>query len=75
MSLPKNIGKKTSNILKYAGLGYQLAAVIIVSLYGGRYLDKLCKLDKPYITIVLTFVLLSGYMYKLYLELIKKKPS
>lgn len=63
---------KTRSYLKYSGLAFQLAGLIIAGLLIGRWLDNLLHLEKPYITMLLILVFFSGYMYKLYIELSRK---
>jgi len=66
---PGEIKKKTADYMKYAGLGFQMAAIFFIGIYGGQKLDAYFGNEKPGITIFLIFILFTGYMYKLFREL------
>lgn len=61
--------------IKYSGLGFQLAALVLVGYYLGTYLDKLAGFQKPVITLLLILLLFSAFMYKLYMELTGPKSE
>ena len=63
--------KKTKNLMKYTGLGFQMAGIFVLGIFGGQWLDGLLGFEKPIITILLLLVLFTGYMYKLYVDLTK----
>ncbi len=63
--------KKTKNLMKYTGLGFQMAGVFFIGIYGGQKLDAYFELETPYITIGLILFLFTGYLYKLYIDLNK----
>lgn len=67
---PSKVTKKVSSALKYSGLAFQLAALIVVAIWSGQWLDAKLGLEQPYITILLTLLLFTGFMYKLYKDLI-----
>lgn len=71
MNEQKGIGKKSAVYLKYTGLAFQFAAIALIGIYGGGYLDKLLGMEKPYMTVLVTVLLFTGFMYKLYLDLVK----
>ncbi|MCZ2100335.1 MAG: AtpZ/AtpI family protein [Chitinophagales bacterium] len=66
------IYEKSREYLKYSGLAFQFAAVVLVGYFIGSWLDQRLQFDKPIMTMLLILVLFSGYMYKLYVELSKK---
>ena len=66
---PGDIKKKTANYMKYAGLGFQMAAIFFIGIYGGKKLDAYFENETPYITILLILFLFVGYMVKLFYEL------
>lgn len=68
---PKLDPKKTNNLMKYTGLGFQMAGVFFVGIFGGQKLDEYFRLEKPFFTIGLILFLFVGYMYKLYMDLTK----
>ncbi len=61
--------KKSADYMKYAGLGFQMAAIFFIGIYGGQKLDAYFGNETPGITIFLIFFLFIGYMYKLFNEL------
>ena len=64
--------KRFNAYLKYSGLAFQLAAVVAIGLFVGRWIDNYFSLSKPVFSMVLILVLFSLYMYRLYIDLTKK---
>jgi F0F1-type ATP synthase assembly protein I len=60
--------KKSSSIhfMKYAGMAFQMGAIILISVLLGQYLDKILNLSFPLFTLI--FVLF-GTFASLYLTL------
>ena len=67
----KTSKKKAKNLMKYTGLGFQIAGVFFIGIFGGQKLDAHFKFETPYITIGLILFLFTGYLYKLYIDLTK----
>jgi len=67
--------KKVNSYLKYSGIGFQMAAVILLGYFVGKYFDDYFQFDPPFITIFLIITLFSGYLYKLYVELLPKNDK
>ncbi len=67
----EKIKKSSSQYLKYSGLAFQLAGIILFSIYIGGKLDAWMNLEKPILTAVLLLVMFTGFIYKLYLDLTK----
>ena len=65
--------RKIQNLLRYSGLGLQLAVLTLIAVFAGQWLDKKLSLDTPIFTIILVLLFISAYFYKLYLELFKKQ--
>lgn len=65
------IKKSVSPYMKYSGLAFQLAAMMMIGIFGGQWIDEYLGLETPIFTILLTIGLFIGFMYKLYLELLK----
>ena len=61
--------KKLDSYLKYSGLGFQLAFVILGSIYIGGWLDSKLGNETAYVTLVLVAVVFGAFMYKLTKEL------
>jgi hypothetical protein len=66
------IKKGASDYLKYTGLAFQMAGIILVSIFLGQKIDTYLALDKPYATALISVLSLAGFMYKLYIDLMKK---
>lgn len=60
--------KKNSSvfILKYAGMAFQMAAIMTIAVFGGKYLDRYFIVSFPFFTLV--FVLF-GTFAAIYLPL------
>ena len=66
--------EKSTAYLKYSSLGFQLVAVMLISVFLGGYLDKKWNAGNPrYFTVGLIMVLISAYLYKIIRELTKEK--
>jgi NADH:ubiquinone oxidoreductase subunit H len=59
--------KKWGPYLKYSGLAFQLAAVVLAGILIGGWLQK------PLFTMLLVMIFFGGFMYKLYKELTSTK--
>lgn len=57
--------------MKYTGLAFQLAGLIVIGILGGQWIDDKLGMEIPIVTILLTLLLFVGFMIKLYKELIK----
>jgi hypothetical protein len=73
MQKPIQPNKKHNSYLKYSGLGFQLAALVLLSIYLGKWIDAKLGFEKPISVLILILFFFSLFMYKLYLELIKNK--
>ena len=65
--------KATNHYLKYTGQAFQMAGILAIGIFLGKYLDKMYGFEKPIVTLVLTLLLFTGIMYKLIIELNKQK--
>lgn len=68
---PKLKKKESKNLMKYTGLGFQMAGVFVLGIFGGQWLDNFFEFETPIITILLILFLFTGYLYKLYMDLTK----
>lgn len=68
----KQYRNKMYAYLKYSGLAFQMAGIVIVSLLLGKWLDGLLKFEKPVMTLLFVLIFFSAFMYKLYRELNQK---
>lgn len=64
--------KKMYAYLKYSGLAFQMAGIVVISILLGKWLDGKFGFQKPFMTIFLVLFFFSAFMYKLYRELDKK---
>lgn len=67
--------KQVGGYLQYSGVAFQMAGIIAISFFFGRWIDQLIGWQHPYIAILLVMVFFGTYMYKLYKELIKPKKN
>lgn len=51
---PKNLNKGLREFAKYSGLAFQMAGIILVTVWGGTKLDKLTGWHTPVFTIILS---------------------
>jgi hypothetical protein len=63
--------KNSKSYVQYTGLAFQLAGILLISIFAGKKIDVYFGFSKPYITALLSMMALVGFMYKLYLDLIK----
>lgn len=68
-SSDEKIRKPVNSYLKYSGIAFQMAGVLLAGIFGGRWLDEYFGNETPYITIFLLLFLFVGFLYKLYIDL------
>jgi len=51
--------------LKYSGLAFQLAAVVGIGLFTGRWIDSKMQMEKPIFTMLLVMLFFALFLYKL----------
>jgi len=73
MSPTEQVNKNRNSYLKYSGLGFQFAMLIVVAIFAGKWLDKKMDMTRPVFTLLLVLLFFSLFMYKLYKELIKTR--
>lgn len=73
--MPKRPLKRTHyySYLKYSGLAFQLAAVIVLGVFLGRYFEALLQWERPFIQVLLILIFFIGFIYKLYLQTLEDK--
>jgi hypothetical protein len=70
--VPNNSKKKEvsgQSYLKYSGIAFQLAFLVLISFYIGRWIDQRLGNAHPYIGMSALVIVFIGFMYKLYKEL------
>lgn len=60
---PRNLNKGLKEFAKYTGLAFQMAGIILVTVWGGTKLDKLTGWHTPVFTIVLSLFGVSAAIY------------
>jgi hypothetical protein len=65
------VKKKSDSYLKYSGIAFQLAGLMIIGIFLGKKLDAWLQFEKPFMTMALIMIFFTGYMYKLYIDLTK----
>ncbi|MFY9309599.1 MAG: AtpZ/AtpI family protein [Bacteroidia bacterium] len=69
-NLPK---KPLNNYLKYSVLGFQMAAIIGLSVFGGKKLDELLGFQKtPYFTVALGLIAVVASLYMVIKDFLRK---
>jgi ATP synthase protein I len=63
--------QKFNQYLKYSGIAFQMAGVVLLGLFAGRWLDGIFSMSKPVFTMLLILLFFGGFMFKLYKELNK----
>jgi len=58
--------------MKYAGLAFQLAALIAVAAWIGGRIDKAVGTARPYFTAGMVLLFTVGFFYRMYLDLTRK---
>lgn len=69
----ENDSGKTNTYLKYSGLAFQMAFVVLIAIFLGKKIDVYLGFQKPFSTIFLVLLFFGLFMYKLYKELINQK--
>lgn len=54
------------NYAKYSAIGFQMAAIILLGLWGGMKLDEYFEFSAPIFTVVLTFLSFGAALYYLF---------
>ncbi len=67
--------KSLSNYAKYSGLAFQMAAMILVCVFGGIKLDQWLKLNFPVFTVVLSLLGTGAAMYHGMRDFLRKKEK
>ncbi len=69
---PKNQGNKgISDFSRYSGIVFQMIAIILITTWGGRQLDKLAGTEKPLFTIILSLLGVFAAIYTAVKDFIK----
>jgi hypothetical protein len=58
-----NQNKKLNNIVKFSGLGIQMALFVVILTFAGKWIDQFFLFKFPIFTIVGVFIGLIGAMY------------
>ena len=64
--------KQPNDYLKYSGMAFQMAAIIVLGVLGGIYLDNWISFEFPLFTLVLTLLSVFIAMYYFIKDVIKK---
>lgn len=68
----KKIPSDNSSLLRYASFATQLTVVLVLAVYGGRWLDTKAGFNSPLFVWLLPLFLLVGMLIKLVRDLSKK---
>jgi hypothetical protein len=61
--------------MKYAGLAFQLAALVAVAAWLGGRIDRALGTRKPYFTALLVLLFTVGFFYRMYLDLTRRPDA
>lgn len=64
--------KKTNEYLKYSGMAMEMAVLIIIGIFAGKYLDKQFGFEKPLLTLVGALLGTFIFLFKLVKDTSKK---
>ena len=67
------IKKVGTAYLQYTGLAFQMAGIIFLSIFIGQKLDAYFQFPKPYLAGLISLLSITGFIYKLYIDLIKNE--
>ncbi len=65
--------KKYRSYLHYSGIGFQMAGIILLSVFGGRWLDGLMEWKFPVFTLALSLLGITGAMVFLFKQTGRKR--
>jgi F0F1-type ATP synthase assembly protein I len=69
---PKNLENKgIKDFARYSGLAFQMAGIILLTVWGGIKLDKLAGFEKPVFTIILSLLGVFAAIYTAVKDFIK----
>lgn len=60
---PKKVVDNAHSYLKYSGMAFQMAAILIVGALAGRELDERYQTERPYFTLILVIFAIIGAFY------------
>ena len=63
----------TAFYARYMGMAFQMFLILFVGWFVGSEIDQYFGFVKPYVALALTFILLFGYLYKLYRDVSEGK--
>jgi F0F1-type ATP synthase assembly protein I len=58
--------------MKYSGMAFQLLALLAIAVYLGGLLDDYLGTSKPWMTILILFLVMGGWFTNVYLDLTRK---
>ncbi len=59
----KKVVKNAQSYLKYSGMAFQMAAILIIGALAGRELDERYQTERPYFTLILVIFAIIGAFY------------
>lgn len=60
---PKKVVDNAHSYLKYSGMAFQMAAILIIGALAGRELDERYQTERPYFTLILVIFAIIGAFY------------
>ena len=59
----KKVVKSAESYLKYSGMAFQMAAILIIGALAGKKLDAYYQTEKPYFTLLLVIIAIIAAFY------------
>lgn len=59
----KKVVDNAQSYLKYSGMAFQMAAILIIGALAGRELDERYQTERPYFTLILVIFAIIGAFY------------
>ena len=69
---PQRSTKQANQVLKYSGMGMQMAIAVFLGAMIGKKLDAYFQMEKPIWTAMLALVFLGAVMYLVFRDLLRK---
>lgn len=65
--------KQNNNFAKYSSIALQMAIIITIGVFGGRYLDVLFKIKFPIFTLLFSLISIALAIYTSIIDFLKQK--
>jgi len=70
---PEKTSKNLKNYARYSNIAFQILAIILIGVFGGRKLDQWLKTEYPVFTVILSFAAVIVALYSTVKDIIQPK--